>query len=165
MAVFDPCFRDANEPRTRRNRSVSPESHPTFSHCWAFNPLRGASSRPRRPRERQHLALISYHFWQSSFWGLARCDRRDDRARRCPFSNHRYPSCRFSICPAQRGCVGTAHGISGLGKASRYPWLRFVVRRCPASTERDVRAGPGGDERDCTPSRRAVAGIRTEPGH
>ena len=48
MAVFDPAS-EMLTSRERRNGSVLPESHPTFSHCWAFNPLRGASSPPGRP--------------------------------------------------------------------------------------------------------------------
>ena len=40
-----------------------------------------------------------------------------------------------------------------------------MVRHWKTSTDRDIRAGPGGDERNRPPPQRSLAGGRKEPGH
>ena len=115
------CFRDADEPRTGRNGSVLPESHPTFSHCWAFNPLQGRSLLRRGGRAAAASGLDQLSLLAKPFRGLAQCDRRDDRARRCPFPNHRYPSCRFPVCAAQRRMCGSLTRHLRIGKRVALP--------------------------------------------
>ena len=47
----------------------------------------------------------------SPFRRLARCDRRDHRARRPSFPDHRHPPCRFPDREARCGRVGAAHDV------------------------------------------------------
>jgi len=61
--------------------------------------------------------------------------------------------------------LGAALDVSGLGNPPRRAWRGYLVRPRETSAERDSRAGPGGDECNRAPPRRATAGARTEPRH
>src|SRR5262249_107394 len=61
--------------------------------------------------------------------------------------------------------MAAAHEIGGWGHPSDRPYWRHVVRHWKTSTNRDVRAGPDGDERNRPQPQRSVAVGRKEARH
>ncbi len=162
MAVFDPVsvtLTSAGEAEQISVARISPNVFPLLG----VQPLHGRTFSAEEAEQRQRLALISHRFWQARFGGSRDAIGASIELDGLPSRDHRHPPCRFSIWATRRGCVGAAHDVSGLGSPSQCAWRGFLVRHRETSAERDFRASPGGDERDRTSSRRAVAGFRPEP--
>ena len=133
-------------------------SHLTSFRCSAFSPCMGRSFSREEAEQRQRAGLISHRFWQTRFGG-------SHDAIGASIELDGVPSRIIGILPAASRLRGLMQMCGSRTRCFRIGRVRraapggdswFVVGK--TSTERDVRAGPGGDERDRAPSRRSVAG-------
>ena len=135
--------------------SISPNLLPLLG----VQPVLGRSFSTEEAEQRQRLVLISHRFWQARFGG-------SHDAIGATLVLNGFPSQIIGILPADFQIARLDADVwephtSRRSRARR----RNVVRRWTTSTDRDVRPGPGGDERNRPPPQRSIAGGRKEPGH
>ena len=120
--------------------------------------LWAAVFRPKKPST-QRLVLISHGFWQARFGG-------SPDAIGATLVLNGAPSQIIGILPADFQ-IATFNADVWEAHTARAQRARptDVVRRRETSARRDVRPGPGGDERRRPPPERSIASGRKDPGH
>ena len=133
---------------------------PNLLSLLGVQPVQGRSFSIEEAEQRQRLVLISHRFWQARFGG-------SNDALGATIVLDGLPSQIIGILPADFQIARLDADVWKPHPRSRHEraWRRDVVRHWKTSTDRDVRAGPGGDERNRPPPQRSVAGDRKEPGH
>ena len=132
---------------------------PNLLSLLGVQPVRGRSFSTEEAEQRQRLVLISHRFWQARFGG-------SHDALGATLVLNGLPSQIIGILPADFQIARLDADVWEPHTTRRsVRGATDVVRHRKTSTGRDVRPGPGGDERHRPPPQRSVAGGRKEPGH
>ena len=135
--------------------SISPNLLPLLG----VQPSLGRSFSAEEAEQQQRLVLISHRFWQARFGG-------SHDALGATLVVNGLPSRIIGILPADfQVASDRCRRVAAAHDAPQRARRTDVVRRRQTSAGRDVRAGPGGDERGRPPRERSIAGGRKEPGH
>ena len=158
MATFDAVSRTLTGA-DGAEQIVGASISPNLLSLLGIHPVQGRSFSTEEAEQRQRLVLISHRFWHARFAG-------SHDALGATIVLDGLPSRIIGILPAGFQIARLDADVwEPHTTRQQRPRRRDVVRRWQTSTGRDVRPGPGGDERNRPPPQRSVAGDRKEPGH